>query len=71
MEQDPPLQKQKLHFVIKKDDPTYLTSLSVFMGTSHMPGWDSPGQGLTLQLWGILYSKEYGQDGDSVGMEES
>ena len=52
-------------------DPTYLTSLSVFMGTSHIPGWDSEGQGFTLQLWGILYSKEYGQEGDSVGMEES
>ena len=41
------------------------------MGTSHMPGWDSEGQGLTEQLWGILYSREYGQEGDSVGMEES
>ena len=36
-----------------------------------MPGCDSPGQGLTLQLCGILYSREYGQLGDSVGMEES
>ena len=41
------------------------------MGTSHIPGWDSAGQGLTEQLWGILYSREYGQEGDSVGMEES
>ena len=32
----------------------YLTSLSVFMGTSHMPGWESEGQGFTEQEWGIL-----------------
>ena len=50
---------------------TNLTSFRVFMGTSHIPGWDSPGHGLTEQLWGILYSREYGQEGDSVGMEES
>ena len=53
------------------DRDTNLTSLRVFMGTSHIPGWDSLGQGLTEQLWGILYSREYGQEGDSVGMEES
>ena len=41
------------------------------MGTSHMPGWDPLGQGVTLQEWGILYSKEYGHDGDPVGIEES
>ena len=29
---------------------TDLTSFRVFMGTSHMPGWDSDGHGLTEQL---------------------
>lgn len=41
------------------------------MGTSHMPGWELLGQGVTLQEWGILYSREYGHDGDPVGIEES
>ena len=48
-----------------------LTSWRVFMGTSHMPGWEPPGQGVTEQECGILYSSEYGQDGDPVGMDES
>ena len=65
------VRKQSVRHELTVNTITNLTSFRVFMGTSHIPGWDSPGHGLTEQLWGILYSREYGQEGDSVGMEES